>query len=95
LKRETEQARRGKRPEADALQKECERYYERVVAEFADVRSYDEPIGERAKGALFELRFLGIGKEAPDIAGDDLDGEKFKVSDYRGKVVVLDFWGNW
>ena len=24
-----------------------------------------------------------------------LDGQKFKLSDYRGKVVVLDFWGHW
>jgi peroxiredoxin len=32
---------------------------------------------------------------APDIESEDLDGVKFKLSDYRGKVVVLDFWGDW
>jgi hypothetical protein len=32
---------------------------------------------------------------APEIQGDDIDGVPFKLSDYRGKVVVLDFWGNW
>jgi hypothetical protein len=32
---------------------------------------------------------------APEIEGIDMDGQKFKLSDYRGKVVVLDFWGNW
>jgi cytochrome oxidase Cu insertion factor (SCO1/SenC/PrrC family) len=36
-----------------------------------------------------------VGQVAPDIEGDDLDGVPFKLSDYRGKVVVLDFWGNW
>jgi cytochrome oxidase Cu insertion factor (SCO1/SenC/PrrC family) len=36
-----------------------------------------------------------IGKVAPDIEGVDVDGKKFKLSDYRGKVVVLDFWGDW
>lgn len=36
-----------------------------------------------------------VGKVAPDIRGKDLDGKKFKLSDYRGKVVLLDFWGNW
>ena len=41
------------------------------------------------------IRNLAIGKSAPDIEGDDLDGKKFKLSEYRGKVVVLDFWGNW
>ncbi|MDP6424698.1 MAG: redoxin domain-containing protein [Planctomycetota bacterium] len=32
---------------------------------------------------------------APDIVGKDIDGHTFKLSDYRGKVVVLDFWGDW
>ena len=32
---------------------------------------------------------------APEIEGNDLDGVAFKLSDYRGKVVVLDFWGDW
>src|SRR5688572_26852419 len=36
-----------------------------------------------------------IGKVAPDIAGKDLDGVEFKLSDYRGKVVVLVFSGDW
>jgi hypothetical protein len=36
-----------------------------------------------------------VGQAAPEIAGKDIDGVGFKLSDYRGKVVVLDFWGNW
>jgi peroxiredoxin len=44
---------------------------------------------------LFVLRHLAIGKEAPDISGEDSDGKKFKLSDYRGKVIVLDFWAKW
>lgn len=36
-----------------------------------------------------------VGEEAPDIAGEDIDGKPFKLSDYRGKVVMLDFWGHW
>jgi cytochrome oxidase Cu insertion factor (SCO1/SenC/PrrC family) len=38
---------------------------------------------------------LAIGKVAPEIQGADVDGKQFKLSDYRGKVVVLDFWGDW
>jgi hypothetical protein len=38
---------------------------------------------------------LAVGRQAPEIAGPDLDGVPFKLSDYRGKVVVLDFWGHW
>ena len=36
-----------------------------------------------------------IGAPAPEIAAKDLDGVAFKLSDYRGKVVLLDFWGHW
>ena len=36
-----------------------------------------------------------IGNQAPEISGEDIDGVAFKLSDYRGKVVVLDFWGDW
>jgi hypothetical protein len=50
---------------------------------------------ETAKGQLFEIHNLGIGKVAPEIEGKDIDGKSFKLSDYRGKVVVLDFWGDW
>ena len=38
---------------------------------------------------------LEIGKTAPEIEALDLDSKSFKLSDYRGKVVVLDFWGDW
>jgi cytochrome oxidase Cu insertion factor (SCO1/SenC/PrrC family) len=33
-----------------------------------------------------------VGEPAPEIAGTDLDGRSFKLTDYRGKVVMLDFW---
>ena len=54
-----------------------------------------QTIAAAAKVELFELRNLRVGKTAPDIEGEDLDGKKFKLSDYKGKVVVLDFWGDW
>jgi peroxiredoxin len=38
---------------------------------------------------------LNQGNLAPEIEGEDLDGKKFKLSDYKGKVVLLDFWGHW
>ena len=37
----------------------------------------------------------GIGRPCPEIAGADIDGQPFKLSDYKGKVVVVDFWGDW
>jgi hypothetical protein len=50
---------------------------------------------QTARSELFEMQNLAIGKVAPEIEGEDVDGKKFKLSDYRGKVVVLDFWGDW
>lgn len=51
---------------------------------------------QRAIKSAIDLREkFGIGAEAPDIVGVDLDGKNFKLSDYRGKVIFLDFWGDW
>ncbi len=33
-----------------------------------------------------------VGQTAPEIEGKDYHGKSFKLSDYRGKIVVLDCW---
>jgi hypothetical protein len=38
---------------------------------------------------------IDVNQVAQEIDGEDLDGVHFKLSDYRGKVVLLDFWGHW
>lgn len=53
------------------------------------------PLKKLADNKLFGFTKLRIGAEAEDIVGEDIDGKKFKLSDYRGKVVFLDFWGDW
>ncbi len=74
----------------------AEKLLERVVAEFGDQKhAWKGTLGEAAERDLFEIRHLAIGKVAPDIEGEDIGGVAFKLSDYRGKVVVLDFWGHW
>jgi hypothetical protein len=74
---------------------EAEQLFERVIKDFGDVKTPRGTAAEAARGELFELRNLALGKVAPEIEGEDLDGQAFKLSDYRGKVVMLDFWGNW
>jgi RNA polymerase sigma factor (sigma-70 family) len=86
------------RADADALSRRAEKWWGRVKERYADVRTYegtDKRLGAEAEQGLFALRYLAVGKAAPDIEGADLDGKKFKLSDYKGKVVVLIFCGHW
>lgn len=69
-----------------------------LVEQFAAVEYRDSTVEKYAKSKLKSIenqKNLQVGKIAPDIEGLDLDGVNFKLSDYRGKVVMLDFWGDW
>ena len=83
------------KPEAARLLRQAEDLFERVVRDYGDVEAHRGTLTDAAWGDLYEIHHLEVGMKAPDIQGDDLDGKPFKLSDYRGKVVVLDFWGNW
>jgi thiol-disulfide isomerase/thioredoxin len=36
-----------------------------------------------------------VGQPAPDIVMEDVNGKTRKLSDLKGKVVLLDFWASW
>lgn len=36
-----------------------------------------------------------VGDRAPDFALADLDGNPIRLSDYRGRPVILNFWASW
>ena len=78
-----------------ALKAEAEALFEHVAEVGGEVERRGGTLADACARQLFELRNLQVGMVAPDIEGEDLDGVAFKLSDYRGKVVVLDFWGNW
>jgi hypothetical protein len=81
------------RPASADAAKEVEALFERAATKFGDIKlENDGTIRETAKAELFEMRFLVTGKTAPDIEGQDQDGKRFKLSDYRGKVVLIDFF---
>jgi hypothetical protein len=84
------------RAQDETRKKESESLFERVAAKFGDLKWYGErSLGDKAKGDLFEMRNLIVGKAAPEIVGEDENGKPIKLSDFRGKVVMLDFWGFW
>ena len=49
------------------------------------------------KSSLFGYQYggLNIGDMAPDFSIESPDGTSFKLSDFKGKVVLLDFWASW
>jgi hypothetical protein len=87
---------RLRRLDPDALDEEAELLFSRVAKVYGDVpikekASVHQTLGAAARAYLREYRELSDGRPAPEIEGEDLDGVQFKLSDYRGKVVVLDF----
>ena len=43
----------------------------------------------------YEAEYLQIGTKAAEIIGENVEGKPIKLSDFKGQVVVLDFWGFW
>ena len=75
--------RRSKSPEA---LEEAERIVDRLAAEYAETEVGAKIVAERQ---------LAVGKVAPDFTGTTIDGYEFDLTDYRGKVVLIDFYGFW
>lgn len=48
-----------------------------------------------ARTQLHDLRFHAVGMPATEIAGVDLDDKAMTLGEYKGRVVLLTFWGTW
>ena len=55
----------------------------------------DEETVKLAKGYLFEIKHLQVGKKAPNFTTTTLDGKSVKLESFRGKAVLLNFWASW
>jgi hypothetical protein len=85
-----------KRQDRAGAAKEVEALFERAAEKYGDVKlPFSGTVGEKAGSELDEIRRLSVGREVPDIEGQDQDGTRFKLSDYRGRVVLLYFWSEY
>jgi thiol-disulfide isomerase/thioredoxin len=67
---------------------------EKAAKQAPDAKVGGETLAKVVAAEIVSLR-IGPGSVVPDIEGTDLDGKKVKLSSYRGKVVLLDFWATW
>jgi peroxiredoxin len=79
----------NKADEAKAL-----KLLKRVVNQYGDVKAGDTTLGAVIGPILYTLEHLTVGKKAPEVKGKDFEGRNIKLSDFRGKVVVLDFFAD-
>jgi peroxiredoxin len=51
--------------------------------------------GKTALKLVEDAKFAAIGTPAPDFAQQDQDGKDVKLSSFKGKYVLVDFWASW
>ncbi|NIG57509.1 TlpA disulfide reductase family protein [Chitinophaga sp. Cy-1792] len=52
-------------------------------------------LGKRINGEIEKSAKFAPGQPAPDFAAETPDGKTLKLSDLKGKYVLLDFWASW
>ncbi|MDR1503787.1 MAG: TlpA family protein disulfide reductase [Prevotella sp.] len=55
----------------------------------------DTQLGQQIVMYIENSKKTGINQPAPDFEKKDKDGKVIKLSDYKGKYVLIDFWGSW
>ena len=82
---------------SDELKQQREDLLSELIHDYADIPWQYSTYGEIATAEMHphDPADLEVGKKAPEIIGRNVDGEEMKLSDYLGKVVVIDFWGDW
>jgi TolA-binding protein len=64
--------------------------FQTVVSQYPNT-SY----AEEAAGNIREIEFLNVGQPAPQFERTTINGEPVSLAGFKGKVVVLKFWGTY
>jgi peroxiredoxin len=51
--------------------------------------------GRQLKSSIDALKITAIGSIAPDFTQNDVNGKPVRLSSFKGKYVLLDFWASW
>ena len=68
---------------------------ERFLGLDRDGTATHQTLAEAEVELLRSLRQGTVGGVLPDVTGKRLDGVEERLSDYRGRIVLLDFWATW
>lgn len=79
---------------AQRLRAEAIDMMEKAVKLAPDAKVGSDTLTKAVANEMIAMK-LGVGNPIPDVEGIDLDGKKIKMSSFRGKVVLLDFWATW
>lgn len=72
--------------------------YEQQLVAYADAikdNFKNNPAVQRFERTMQEVKPVSVGHKAPDFTVMGIDGKPVKLSDYKGKYVLLDFWASW
>ncbi len=85
------------RPEFLDLHKEVAKKLTAQDPKFELAKEYNQVIGQLEQQIQMEASAakIKVGEDAPEIALPGPDGKMRKLSSYKGKVVLIDFWASW
>lgn len=56
---------------------------------------HNSSAGKKVAAYLQRAASLQPGQPAPQLEGTDINGQHFRLSDLKGKYIILDFWASW